>query len=421
MTATSTKLLESIEADKKTLSTAKGPARSKIYERMGDSYMAMEKATKAVMFYRSAHEGGLDDPRFINKFARALIRSNRSQEAKAILEKALAKGTDTAQKARLTVTTAYLEDWIGALEETKQYCESALSLLAVSGSKDKDILGEARILMGKTLWRQRRLDEALGFLKDGLEIYKDLKDPAGISDAYNMMGNVYYHKGDLNKALDCYEQSNKAMERSAYYNNAGLIKWAQGKFDEAEDMFRTALKKSMATGRIVDIPRIQLNLADLGLEKNDIGMARIWLELTEKSMEEIDNKLLTPQIPLMHARMAFMEGRLDEASQIIEKILPEVIRDKRATLESLCYRLQGVIASAKGDHKTGKNLLLKSADRFRKAGMKYELACVLVNLTKTLQDLGDKDGSSKTATEAKELFKEMGLDYELKKMEKLGI
>jgi tetratricopeptide (TPR) repeat protein len=421
LTATTTELLESIEADKKAISTAKGIDKARIYERMGDSYMAMEKASKAVMFYRSAHEGGLDDPLFIDKFARSLIRSNQSKDAKAILEKALAKCTDPAQKARLTVTTAYLEDWIGSLEEAKQCCESAMSLLAVSGSKDKAILAEARILMGKTLWKQRRLDEALGFLEPGLEIYQGLKDPTGISDAYNTMGNVYYHKGDFNKSLDCYERSNKAKERAGYYNNAALIKWAQGKMDEAEELFRAALKKSMSMGNIIDIPRIQLNLADLGLEKNDLGMARIWLELTEKSMEEIDNKILASQIPLMHARMAFMEGNLDEASKTVEKVIPVVIREKRATLESMCYRLQGVIASAKGDHRTGKSLLLKSAERFRKAGMKYELACVLVNLAKTLQDMGDKDGSSKAADEAKDLFTQMGLDYELVKMGKLGI
>jgi tetratricopeptide (TPR) repeat protein len=374
-----------------------------------------------VVFYRSAHESGLDDPRFIDKYSRSLVRSNRSDEAQTILEKALAKATDPGHKARLSVATAFLQDWMGSLEEVRQYCEAAIGFLSVSDSHNKDILAEARILLGKSYWKQRRFEEALGDITIGLGIYKELKDPTGISDALNTMGSVYYHKGNFDKALDCYARSNKAKERSGYYNNAGLIKWAQGKLGEAEDLFKTALKKSMAMGSFIDIPRIQLNLADLALESSDFSKARIWLDLTEKSIEDVNNKVLAPQTVLMRARIAFMEGDLDKATELIQSIRPVLIQKKMVSVELFCNRLEGVIAAARGDYKASKNLLVKVAERFRKLGMQYELACVLVNLAQTLQGMGDKDGAASTAREAKELFIEMHLDYEVVKLTRLGV
>jgi tetratricopeptide (TPR) repeat protein len=407
-------LIVSIEADYHSLLTAEGINETRLYERIGNTYLSMKKYSKAVECYWHALKGGLDDPQFIDKFSRTLGATEEYATAQTLLEKALAHYTEKAPMARLNVSFAYLMNLAGANAPSMKYCDVALGLLPAHGTVDRDILAEARFLKGWALNNLGRSDEALGFFEGALEIYQDIKDPTGLADTYQAMGMTYFNKTEFNRAWNCFERSNAAKDQSYNYIYLGLIK-------QAEKLLRTSLEKSIITGQFKEIPGIQLNRVMLSLDMNDIMTAKERLKDTEQRMKDLNIRGLAFQVDLMQARIAFKEGDLKKAWDIAEDLSKTAIKYELTTIEPQCYVLQGDISAANGDYTSAKTLLAKAIDQHRMRGQRLPLGRTLVKLAKVFTALHEKAGASQCVEAAQILYTEMDLEHELAKLEKLSL
>lgn len=89
---------------------------------------------------------------------------------------------------------------------------------------------------------------AARFARHSLKHYKQFNDTACIGRAYSNMGNVYFGMDSCDKALQYYtnamilsEQSNDSIGMCMGYLNKGACMHLLGKYQTAENMFRTSL------------------------------------------------------------------------------------------------------------------------------------------------------------------------------------
>jgi tetratricopeptide (TPR) repeat protein len=164
------------------------------------------------------------------------------------------------------------EYWIVDPLQSELYGNEAL-LLADSL---KYIKGKAfaNRVVGVSHWARGHYDTALKYLFGGLTAYQELNDQQGIGSMYNNIGLVYLDQHSYELALEYFEQS---LQKHRLFNNdreAGVLSnigntyLKMGNHAEAEKMYQTFLKKSLAAGRKYGIAESYSNLGELSMAKN---------------------------------------------------------------------------------------------------------------------------------------------------------
>jgi tetratricopeptide (TPR) repeat protein len=412
-----------IEECKKALLGASGLDKAKIYERMGDAYVSMEKETKASICYRYAFEGGLTSLEFMDKFTESLGQSGKTDEAEGLLKKVLGRDLSDLQKAKVYNRLAFIKYFQADYKEGMRLAEKALTLLSGQSEKDPEALrisAEANNTIGLCLWRTKMLNESLHYFLKAHGTFKELGDKDGVSEVDNNIGNIYYHLGQFNDALRYYRKANEAKERISYYNNVALIKMARGKFREAEDLFKTCIKQCMRIGRMYVIPVTQLNLADLSFEKGDLKRARGWVDTAYKSIKELDYSPKLADANYAKAKISYLEGDLDGAVAFADEAIVFSRKHHNKAMEALALQIKGLVAGARDDHAGAKMALQKCVDVLKRMELDYETARALTVLAKFLLSIGEREEAGKVAEEAKEIFERLELKYELDKLVDLG-
>lgn len=415
--------LKAIEECKKAMVNATGIEKAKVYERMGDAYVLMDKETKASICYRYAFEGGLNDARFIDKFADSLSHSGKTDKALALLQTALKQDLTDIEKARLYMRAGHTNRMQADYKESMKNSELALTLLSKSGSRDretKEIAAEANNIIGLNLWRQAHFDKCLNYFQKSLLLYTELEDDQGISDINNNLGNLAYHRGRFDEAVKYWEEAHQKKERVSYYNNVGLVRMAKGRFDEAEEMYKTCIKMTLRLGRMYVIPIAQLNLADLSMEKGDLVKAKGWIDSAYNSIRELDYTPKMADAMLAKARLAALEGEMASAERYANETLAIARKDKARGIEALTYQILGKTAGAQKEDAKARRSFSKSIEKLRKLGLDYEIGRGLMVHLRFLIAIDDEDEARKVAAEAREVFERLKIDYELGKLQKLG-
>jgi tetratricopeptide (TPR) repeat protein len=108
------------------------------------------------------------------------------------------------------------------------------------------------------------------------------------------LGNVYYTKGELDKAEEMHKKSleiekklGRLVGMAAEYGNLGLIYMGRGELDKAEEMFRDGLKIDEKFGRLMGMASKYGNLGNIYMNRGELDKAE---EMHKKSLE-IEEKL----------------------------------------------------------------------------------------------------------------------------------
>jgi tetratricopeptide (TPR) repeat protein len=410
---------------KKALKKASTDEKGRIFERMGDAYIDMKKRNKAVICYREALDAGHEDLDFIAKFAQVLLQLGGLEEAEALVQRTLKRDMSDLHKASLYNRLASIARVRMNYEEGKRYCETAIGLLSRPGGRTDQAtskaLAEAHNDLGLCLWRQSMFKEAITEIKKALREYTRINDAVGQSDANNNLGNIHYHTGDLDLAELYYRRSVERQERESYYNNIGLIMLARGQFKEAEENLKKSVKISKMQGLNHITHTTHLNLVDLALEMGNLIKAKAWVELAHRDIKGQDHSPKMSYLYYTKARIALMEDHIEEADTFGKEALRISRKESSKGSEAVAHQVIGLAAAAKGDHMTARNHLERSIEIFRQANYAYEHARAVMDYVRYLMANGHMKEARMHAEEAKRTFKRMKLEYELAKMEKLGL
>ena len=171
------------------------------------------------------------------------------------------------QRAQLTVWQAVMRQSQGRHREAVRWCERAIVLAQEAG--DQDALAHAYYILDWAYMDLGQPEMAI-YSERALTIYRALDDLPGQAVVYNNLGAWAYYQGRWTEALEFYEQGREARERtgdavSAAMGtcNVGEILSDQGRLDEAEPLFRAALRVWKAAGFRAGVAEAEMHLGRL--------------------------------------------------------------------------------------------------------------------------------------------------------------
>ena len=188
-----------------------------------------------------------------------------------------------------------------------------------------------------------------------------------IGDLFNEAGctmtlaNAYQRLGQLDKAIECYNQCNNLMDQIGgemaevnkryVINNIAEIHLAMGEYERAEEMYRKCIEMLGEvdvndTASNLDLATYYQNLAEVRIAKNNpeaVEYAEQSLELSQK-YQDTPNKIINRLVALSKAYR--LVGRADESTALMDEALNTAKENGETFLEASIYVQQGDYAKA---------------------------------------------------------------------------
>ena len=219
--------------------------------------------------------------------AEMLISKGLFDEALSILN-----GLEDTIAPFLSIQALYLKGvacWrLGKLDEAEHHLKSALETIS-RGKHSSYLKASCQQRLGNVYHRKGQLKDALEWLRQALDAFKQLQNQYMVASCLNSIGSVFYSKGDYKKAAQHYEDAlgiARALKNRhllmLLYNNMGLIQWTLGHFDEALTYFKQSHKILKQEG---DKNRIAIILDNIGLIYRQRGELEEALKYQLESLE----------------------------------------------------------------------------------------------------------------------------------------
>ncbi len=283
---------------------------------MGVLAVGVGKVQEALPFFKKALEANANIAQYWLSYIDALIKLERIDDAKAVLDQAKNNGAkgdafDQIEKKIGSLTTKNST----AQEPSQAELQNLVNLY--SKGQVKQVLTEASELLLKfpssvDLYNIiGAANKGLGKLEEAIQAYnKALAINPDCAEAYSNMGNALKEQGKLEEAIQAY---NKALsvkpDYAEAYSNMGNGLKDQGKLDEAIEAYKKALS-------------IKPYYAEA---YNNMGILLKDLSKTEEAIEAF-NKALTikPDYAEAYSNIGVIlkeQGKLDEAIEAYNKAL----------------------------------------------------------------------------------------------------
>ncbi|MBW1616577.1 MAG: tetratricopeptide repeat protein [Deltaproteobacteria bacterium] len=182
-------------------------------------------------------------------------------------------------------TRGYLTDFMSALK---------IGLSAVKKSNDKE--AEAVFLgnVGFIYANKGELDKALEYYEQALDITKEIGYKEGEANQLLNIGNIYANKGELDKALEYYEQALDITKEIGYkegeainLGNIGNIYANKGELDKALEYYEQALNIDKEIGYKKGKANCLLNIGNIYYNKGESEQALEYYEQAEDIFKKI--------------------------------------------------------------------------------------------------------------------------------------
>ena len=188
-----------------------------------------------------------------------------------------------------------------------------------------------------------------------------------IGDLFNQAGctmtlaNAYQRLGQLDKAIDCYNQCNDLMDQIGgemaevnkryVINNIAEIHLSMGEYDTAEEMYRKCIDMlgtvdPADTASNLDLATYYQNLAEVRIAQDNpeaVGFAEQSLELSKKYMDT-PHKIINRLMALSKAY--HIVDRNDESAELMDEALGIAVENGETFLETGIYLQKGDFTKA---------------------------------------------------------------------------
>ena len=175
------------------------------------------------------------------------------------------------------------------------------------------------------------------------------------------LANAYQRLGQLDKAIDCYNQCNDLMDQIGgemaevnkryVINNIAEIHLAMGEYETAEEMYYKCIEMLGTvdvndTASNLDLATYYQNLAEVRIAQNNpeaVGFAEQSLELSQK-YEDTPHKLINRLMALSKAYG--LVGRTEESAELMDEALHIAKANGETFMETSIYIQKGDYAKA---------------------------------------------------------------------------
>lgn len=232
------------------------------------------------------------------------------------------------------------------LADNKKREQFFASLTPAEEKRGAHWIGLYKNVVGVIYHNKGEIDIALEFYQESLRLREQVKNPEDIAISLNNIGAVYEHRGEYNLALDYFRRSLSISESIdnpegiAYaLNNIGNVHTYLGEIDVALELFERSLVVKETIGNAYDISGTLHNLGAIYFNQGkDITRA---LEYFERSLElknSIGNDLYTSST-LYDLINVYLDLKHSEKARTHLKRLEQLNNNRDNKVIHLFYRL----------------------------------------------------------------------------------
>lgn len=207
------------------------------------------------------------------------------------------------------------------------------------------IYAEVRRVRGLALFGLGRANEALAWLEESLQRYRQLGQDQQIPILETELGVIHRRLGDVGAAARYYANALAALEHSGnsgwkarLLNNMGMLKYMTGQMEEAYHL----LQESVQTAKLSGYIRIQTNalisLGDLLCDINDLDNAFNYYDLALTQATELGHSLYIFYASLGEVRLKRLHG--DAIAALTELRQVELSQIKLGSFERAFFNLE---------------------------------------------------------------------------------
>lgn len=250
-----------------------------------------------------------------------------------------------------------------------------------------------------------------------LELAEDFDNPVMVANLYNNLGIAAYYAGRWEESVELYQRGYELREASGditgsvmSLNNIGEVRSDQQRFDEAQELFTTAIRRSEAAGYEMIIHAARSNLGRLFGRMGDRDRARDLLQQELTAFRDMDSQAFAAEAEL---RLLEIEDPGPETVEKARRLLADVARvGAGATVEIPARRLLAV-----GLHAAGDDAAAAEIDRAiamaREEQLNFELALGLAAAAVIASAEGRTDDAEAARSEASELARMLGIEGDI--------
>lgn len=182
--------------------------------------------------------------------------------------------------------------------------------------------------------------------------------------AFNNIGANYYQLSDYDEALKnylkAYDIAVKLLDlkkEMVVINNVGILFFNDERFKEAKDYFLKAYSLALQHN---ETNKIGLYAVNLGLTLNLLGELDQAYDFLKISQENLNDSKIVLQLQYAIAENFYLKGDVSEAMNLLNTIIPELIRSRLFEHTSWSYLLLSKINQKKHDFKRSLEYALKA-------------------------------------------------------------
>ena len=363
-----------------------GDRAGDILERIADVQLLTGQYDDALASLASGRERSGDAPkattaRFWRKSATARLMKADYDEAIDALDRARAELADASD-----IESAHVELQAGQLAWRRGDYATAREALAAAvrigeSMRADEVLAEGLKQLGNVSYLAGKRDDAETYYRRSREIYERLSDTAGLANVHSNLGVVYRRMGrwedalrELSSSLELRERMGDPWGIGTIHNNIGEVYRTRGELAQAVAAYERAIEVWRPIGYSAGVALALTGLGAAIVESGDAERGRDTLREAEVRWTRLGSTTYLPDLYRFIASAELATGDLEAATRAAERSLDLARGATARHQEAMTNRVQGEIATARGDLNAARELLERSRTVLRELDEPAELA-----------------------------------------------
>ena len=293
---------------------------------------------------------------------------------------------------------------------------------------DKEGISNALGNIGLVYQNMGEWGRALEYYERSLTISEEFGDKEGISNALGNIGLVYQNMGEWRRALEYYEKSLTISEKlgdnqgiTNALNNIGIVYFHRGEWERALEYYEKSLAISEKLGDNQGISGVLNNIGEINIKNGNLDEAKNNLDKSLAIAEKLA-PISTVGVLANLSELWRLDDRYDDAFATLEKAL-QIVKDVGATPEEikLLEKLANTYISKYIVDKEEENLSLaekiykKALELAKSLKMPLQEAIAIRGIGAVQAKKGDMVASKKSFKKSIETLRRLGAIFELQK------
>lgn len=286
------------------------------------------------------------------------------------------------EAARIYLFGAELYARQGKYDEAVTWCQKSLDLASrIQDDEAMQARGYACHLLSKICIHTGDLPYAIQFGEESARIYQQIEHSVGQANAYSDLGLAYYHQGRWRQAEAVYRQGLRLRQEIGdsegeieLQNRIARIHIGRGDWESALEL----LEGNLALGQLVDVPaQIGLTfslLAHMHVLCGELASANERLLQSEQYFIRSEADEYLSELEQRWGEYYLAIGELTRALQHTQRSMELAVEQELPLEESQACRLLGQVHIARQEMEPAGAALRQSLELLERMGSRYELA-----------------------------------------------